>query len=465
MSLPVRNGAPRGIAAPLAQRRTEFLPAILQLQEEAPSPLPRAILWTVLALSAALAAWACVGKLDVVAVAEGRLVPKSQLRIVQPAEGGVMRELLVKEGERVRAGQVLARMDVRATEADAMTVQNEIASRRLQLRRIDAELGVARLQQLPDDPPRLYAQVEAQREARAHAHEASLAEQRTVVARARREVQAAMETQAKLAGALPVLLEQERAFERLARDGYAGKLMVAQRSRERLEAEQDLRAQEHRVEGARAAIDQGERRIAQINASYRAQLQAERVDAEAQLARLLQDLEKFNHRQRQAELRAPADGVVKDLATQTPGAVLAPGTVLMTLVPEGEALVAEVWLANQDAGFVASGQSAKLKLASFPFQRYGMLDAKVVRISADSTERSGDATRAGGVDGTRPSSVAYAYRAQLEPMTQQLRLGEARHALLPGMQLTAEIKLAERTVLEYLLSPVQKLAAEAGRER
>ena len=69
------------------------------------------------------------------------------------------------------------------------------------------------------------------------------------------------------------------------------------------------------------------------------------------------------------------------------------------------------------------------------------------------------------MDGTRPSSVAYAYRAQLEPMTQQLRLGEARHALLPGMQLTAEIKLAERTVLEYLLSPVQKLAAEAGRER
>ncbi len=456
MSLPARNGTHLASAGPLLQRRSEFLPAILQLQEEAPSPLPRVILWTVLVLVAALATWASVGKLDVVAVAEGRLVPKSQLRIVQPAEGGVMRELLVREGERVRVGQVLARMDVRATEADAGSVRNEIALRRLQVRRIDAELGVARMLALPDDPPRLYAQVEAQRDARAQAHEASLAEQRTVVARARREVQAAMETQAKLAGALPVLVEQERAFERLARDGYAGKLMVAQRSRERLDAEQDLRAQEHRVEAARATIDQGERRIAQINASYRAQLQAERGDAEAQLARLLQDLEKFNHRQQLAELRAPVDGVIKDLATQTPGAVLAPGTVLMTLVPEGEALVAEVWLANQDAGFVSSGQVAKLKLASFPFQRYGMLDARVVRISADSTERTGDAAKAG---------VAYAYRAQLEPLTQELRLGEARHALLPGMQLTAEIKLAERTVLEYLLSPVQKIAAEAGRER
>jgi len=438
----------------LPVRRAEFLPALLQLQEEAPSPLPRAVLWTVVGLVAALASWASVGKLDVVAIAEGRLVPKSQLRIVQPAEGGVMRELRVKEGERVRAGQVLARMDVRAAEADAAAVQNEIATRRLQLRRIDAELAGAPLARLPEDPPGLYAQVEAQREARSQAQEANLAEQRSVIARARRDMQAATETRTKLAGALPVLVEQERAFERLAREGYAGKLMVAQRSRERLDAEQDLRAQEHRVEGARAAIEQAERRIAQLAAGYRAQLQGERVEADAQLSRLTQELEKLSHRQRLAELRAPADGVVKDLATQTSGAVLAPGTVLMTLVPDGEALVAEVWLANQDAGFVAGGQSAKLKLASFPFQRYGMLDARVARVSADSSER-GEAAKGG----------SYAYRAQLEPLTQELRMGEARHALLPGMQLTAEIKLAERTVLEYLLSPVQKVALEAGRER
>lgn len=458
MKLPARAGERVGDPKTLA-RRAAFLPSILRLDEEAPSPLPRVVLWTVLALFGALVLWACFGKLDVVAVAEGRLVPRSQLRIVQPAEGGVMRELLVQEGERVGAGQLLARMDMRSAEADAATVGNEIALRRLQLRRIDAELGGTRLAASPEDPVRLHAQVEAQREARALAHEASLAEQRTVVARARRDMQAALETQTKLSGSLPVLAEQERAFERLARDGYAGKLMLAQRSRERHEAEQDLRAQEHRVEGARSSMEQGERRAAQITAGYRAQLQGERVEAEAQLARLLQDLEKLGHRQRLAELRAPAAGIVKDLATQTPGAVLSPGTVLMTMVPDGEALVAEVWLANQDAGFVAGGQGAKLKLASFPFQRYGMLDARVVRVSVDSTERAGstgERTKNGG---------AYAYRAQLEPQAQELRLGEMRHALRPGMQLTAEIKLAERSVLEYLFSPVQKVAAEAGRER
>jgi membrane fusion protein, hemolysin D len=464
VNLPARvGGRPAAAQSTAVSRRAAFLPALLQLQEEMPSPLPRAVLWIVAALAGTLVLWAAFGRLDVVAVAEGRLVPKSQLRIVQPAEGGVMHELLVKEGERVRAGQVLARMDVRAAEADAATARNEIALRRLQLRRVDAELAGVRLEALAEDPPRLHLQVEAQRAARAQAHEASLAEQRTVVARARREMQAALETQAKLSGSLPVLVEQEQAFARLARDGYAGKLMLSQRSRERHEAEQDLRAQEHRVEGARATMEQGARREAQIAAAYRAQLQGERVEAESQLARLEQELEKLSHRQRLAELRAPADGVVKDLATQTPGAVLAPGTVLMTMVPDGEALVAEVWLANQDAGFVAGGQSAKLKLASYPFQRYGMLDARVARVSADSTERTGNA--GSGADGAKAPAGAYAYRAQLEPLAQELRLGEARHALLPGMQLTAEIKLAERTVLEYILSPVQKVAAEAGRER
>ena len=448
MKLPVRAAA----APPARRGDASFLPSILRLQEEAPSPLPRLVLWVVLALAAGLGTWAAVGRLDVIAVAEGRLVPRSQLRIVQPAEGGVMRELLVAEGERVRAGQVLARMDTRATEADAATLRNEIALRRLQLRRVDAELRAAPLAAEAADPPRLLAQVEAQREARVRAHEASLAEERSAIARARREMQAAQETRGKLAAALPMLEEQEQAFAKLAREGFAGKLMLAQRSRERIEAEQDLKAQEHRVESARATIEQGERRVAQISAAYRAQLQSERVDTETQLARQEQELEKLRHRQGQAELRAPADGIVKDLATYTTGAVLAPGAVLMTLVPEREALVAEVWLANHDAGFIAAGQKAKLKLATFPFQKYGMVDARVLRVSADVTERSAE-------------KGSYAYRAQLEPQSLELRLGEARHALLPGMQLTAEIKLDERTVLEYLLSPVRKVAHEAGRER
>jgi len=417
-----------------------------------PSPLARTVLWTVIALVATFAVWMVLGRLDVVAVAEGRLVPRSQLKIVQPAEGGVLRDLLVAEGSRVNAGDVVARMDMRLAQADSQALETELQLRKLQLARIDAELSGGRL---PDGKGDLYEQVEAQREARVRAHENALAEERAVIARARRDMAAAQETRAKLSGALPVLIEQEQAFQRLAKEGYAGKLMLRQRSRERLEAEQDLRAQEHRVESARATNEQAERRMSQLGANYRAQLRGERIEAERERSRLAQELEKLRHRRSLAELRTPAAGVVKDLATQSVGAVLAPGAVLMTLVPDGEALLAEVWLQNQDAGFVHAGQPARIKVASFPFQRYGMLDARVLRISADATERA---------DARRPGA-ALAYRALIELDGQELRSGELRHALLAGMQVSAEIRLAERTVMEYLLSPLQVVASEAGRER
>ncbi len=449
MNLPTR---PRSA---LPATPSELLPAVAVFDGDAASPLPRLVLWTVVALIAALGAWITLARLDVVAVADGRLVPRSQLRIVQPAEGGVLREILVAEGERVRAGQVLGRMDVRAAQADIANLETELALRQLQLRRVDAELAGTRLPPLPEDRLELYTQVEAQRDARAQAYQNSLAEERAVISRAQRDMSAAEETRGKLAGVLPVLIEQERAFERLASEGFAGKLMSRQRSRERLEAEQDLRAQEHRVESARATIEQAERRLGQLTANYRAQLRTERIEAGRERSRSAQELEKLRHRQSLAELRAPADGVVKDLATHTAGTVLAPGAVLMTLVPEGEPLVAEVWLQNQDAGFVRAGQPAKVKFASYPFQRYGMLDGRVLRISADSTDRA---------EAGKPAA-AYAYRALVELASQQLRAGESAHQLLAGMQLSAEIRLAERTMLEYLLSPVQKVAAEAGRER
>src|SRR3546814_394985 len=127
--------------------------------------------------------------------------------------------------------------------------------------------------------------------------------------------------------------------------------------------------------------------MSQSNSDYRQKLEAERVTIFAEYQQLEQEWAKQAHRNSLLELRAPQAGIIKDLATHTPGTVVSPGTVLMTLVPNNEALLAEVWVKNSDAGFVHEGHEVKVKLSAYPFQKYGMVDGKVLRVGADATDK------------------------------------------------------------------------------
>lgn len=429
----------------------EFHPAMVRLQELAPSPLGRRMLWALLLFLAGLLAWATFGRLDIVAVAEGRLVPDTYLKIVQPADAGVVKEILVKEGELVREGQVLMRMDAALSDSDLKALAADFQNKRLSLRRIDAQLAGTPLTRRADDPPELFAQVQAQYLANRQAYESALAQERALLDKARSDRAAAEAVKKKLAQVLPYYREQEAAYARLEKGGFAGRLMVTDKQRERIEKEQDLRAQEAVIASAAATIEQEQRKIAQISADYRRQLQTERVDIANQFERAAQELAKQEHRRGYLELRAPQDGLVKDLATHTVGTVASPGTILMTLVPKDEKLRAEVWVRNDDIGFVRESQPVKVKLAAFSFQKYGMLEGSVAQIGADAADPE--------------AKQRLAYRTLVNLRTQTLEADGVRYRLAPGMQVSAEIHLGTRTVLEYLLSPVQKAFQEAARER
>jgi HlyD family secretion protein len=447
---------------PALPEATVFSPEALAVDERPASPLPRFILRACAALFAALLVWAAIGKLDVVAIAEGKLVPASYLKIVQPAEQGIVREILVREGERVAAGQLLMRMDAKLADADLSVVRRDLALRSLQIRRIDAELSGSALSRMDDDPPRLYAEVAAQWAANRRAQEDALAQERSVLEQARQNYAAAGEVKAKLEQTLPHYRAQEEAFAKLSREGYAGTLLAQDKKRERIEKERDLQSQRHAIQSARAAIAQSERKLAQIQSEYQQKLQVERVELDSQRQKLEQELAKQEHKQALLELRATQAGFVKDLATHTPGTVVAPGTIIMTLVPADELLRAEVWVSNEDVGFVHAGQSTKVKLTAFTFQKYGMLDGRVTRVSADAAEQA-PASAVAKSESQRALGAAYKTLVDLD--AQHLDSDGHRYQLTPGMQVTAEIKLGERTVLEYLLSPVTKAFQEAGRER
>ena len=443
----------------------DFSPALLRIQERPPAPLAGWMLRLLIALAAAVVLWTTLGRLDIVAVAEGKLVPASYLKIVQPAEQGIVKEILVTEGESVRQGQVLVRMDPVQTEADARSVEAEVHNKRLALRRIDAQLSGKTLARRKGDPAPLYARVQAQYASNVRAYETALAQERALLEKARHDLAGAQATKAKLEQTLPHYLEQEKAFEKLAREGFAGRILYTDKRRERIEREQDLRTQEATIRASQALIEQSERKIAQITADYLRQLQTERVETAAQLEKASQELAKQSRRRELLELRAPQAGVVKDLATHTAGTVAAPGTILMTLVPQGDRLVAEVWVSNDDVGFVRSGQSAKLKLAPFQFQKYGLLEGRVLSVNADATEAPSANTRSDASAGRERPVGPLAFRAIVELAKQELVADGERFALQPGMQVASEIHLGTRSVLEYLLSPVRRAFHEAGRER
>lgn len=458
--MPITNRITKLQAEPL-----DFAPAILRTQHQPPSPLPRLVLHGLLALFALMLLWAALGRLDIIAVAPGKLVPVSYLKVVQPAESGIVKEILVQEGDAVRQGQALVRMDPQISEADNRQLQEELRSKSLQVRRIDAELTGTPLKKLSDDPPQLFIQVEAQYRARRQAYQDALDAERALLAKARSDLKSALEVQAKLEQTLPIYQAQEAGWNQLAREGYAGKLLAMDRSRSRIEAAQDLKAQQATVASLKASISQSEKRLAQIGSNYRQQLHNERVEAEGQYHKLQQDWDKQSYRHRLLELKAPQDGVIKDLATHTTGSVVSPGTILMTLVPHNDPLQAEVWVSNLDAGFVRPRQPVKLKLAAYPFQRYGMLDGDVKHISPDASELPKANDDQGSPEAGEGAATPSGYRALVALKSPFLEVDEQRHPLVPGMQVAAEIHLGTRTVLEYLLSPVKKVAYEAARER
>ena len=436
----------------------DFAPGILKVQNKPPSPLPRIVLYGLLALFLVAILWIIFGRLDIVAVAQGKLVPLTYVKIVQPADAGIVEKIFVKEGQIVQAGEVLMRMDTKLADADSKTVMADYQRRSIQLRRIDAEMSSQPFAKQANDPDNLYQQADAQYRANRQAYQDAVGQEQALLSKAREDLAASREVQGKLKQTLPMYQNNEQAYEQLAKEGYAGKLEAADKSRERIEKEQDLRTQTYNVASLQASIAQSQKKLAQITSNYRQQLQQERVEALAQYQKLEQDWAKQSHKNTLLELKAPQAGIVKDLGTHTEGTVVSPGAVLMTLVPKDELLQAEVWIENEDAGFMRTNQPVKVKILSYQFQKYGMVDGAVTHIGADASEAKQDGE-------TKDKAAPAKYRALINLKAQNLNVDGKRFNLAPGMQVTAEVKLGTRTILEYMLSPVKKAFHEAGRER
>ncbi|WP_038203759.1 HlyD family type I secretion periplasmic adaptor subunit [Xenophilus azovorans] len=440
-----------------------FLPAALSLQETPVHPAPRRLAWVLMALFAIALAWAILGRVDIVAVAPGRIVVSERTKVVQPLERSVVQRILVKDGDHVQAGQPLVELDPTAASADRASVREALRAAESDLLRSRALLHALPAQQragpapalLPEAvPPEWSAEdlsaARSQLAAEWNDIAAKLARAAAEIARRQAEAATVRELIAKLEGTLPIVRQREADFRRLAHEGFMSGHATQDRTRERIEIERDLAAQRARLAEAGAALRESEQGRAAYLAETRHALSQRAADAGLKRQQAMQEQAKAAQRERLATLAAPVDGTVQQLAVHTEGGVVTEAQPLMVVVPDEAQVTAEVLLENKDIGFVRPGQAAEVKLETFPYTRYGTVPATVTRVTADAVN---DEKR-----GAVFPVTLMLERGDIDVDGQRIRLG-------PGMNLTAEVKTGKRRVIEFLLSPVQRMGDESLRER
>jgi hemolysin D len=455
----------RILSARFTRDEREFLPAALEIVESPPSPTAR---WTGLIIMSLLAAallWSCLGRLDIVAVAEGRIIPSGRVKIIQPLEPGVIRAIHVQDGMAVRQGQVLVELDPTSAGADRERQAGELAAAEVSAARLRALLAATSIKDLETaftPPPSVAADlVTTQRQlmiGQWNDYEARLGVMRDEATRRRGE-RASVE--AAIAGfnrTIPILRERQQIRATLESKGFGSRVALLEDSQRLATEERELAVQRERLVELTAAVKVADNQARQFQTEARRTLLTELTDTERKIASLRQDLIRADLRQQQQTLRAPIDGVVQQLSVHTIGGVVTQAQQLMVIVPDGDTLEIEAALQNRDVGFVQAGQPAEIKIETFLFTRYGTIPGRVVSVSADAIV---DPNRTATSD--QAASPVYVTRVRLDRATLDVDGRTVR--LAPGMRASVEVKTGRRRVIEYLLSPLIRYRDESLRER
>ena len=375
--------------------------------------------WIIIAICVSVAGfvgWAQWAELDQVTRAPGKVVPFERVQVVQSEEGGVIRALNVREGDLVKAGELLVELDTVQLSASAEEISSRVAALRSRMARIDAELF--------NKPLRFPSSLSA--------YPDFIANQRQLFFRRK----AALNAELQSLRAMADLQQQELDLNLpLVETGDVARSEIIRMER---------------------AIVETKGRISNIRAQYVRELQTEFTQTEEELAGAEQVLTQRQDSVRAAVLVAPTDGIVKNVRLTTIGGILRPGDEMLQIVPTGQKLIVEAKVPPRDIAFVTIGQRARVNFDAFDSSVYGSGDGKVVYISPDTlSEESSD------------GAVSSYYRVNLEVETTSMlpRFVDEGAQLQPGMTATAEILTGSQTVWEYLTKPILKTTRQSMQER
>jgi len=418
-----------------------------------PTMVVRMVSLSICAMVALTLSFAYVAKMDIVVSVQGKVIPSGKSKVVQPLEPGIVRSVLVHDGQKVKAGDVLVELDPTSTGADRERLQHDAWEAQAEVLRSSAQLsGASSIGAPAGMPAAVVANQTATLQARLSEQRAKLAGLDADLSKRRADSDAIKSNLAQLRASLPLVRQKHQMREDMAKTGHLAQSSVLETQLELMNADKELAVQANRLKESQAGYQTAVQQRVQAVAEFKARSSNELADAVKRQNAAEQELVKANQRWTQQTLRAPIDGVVQQLAVTTVGGVVTAAQPLLTLVPEQSALEIEAQVMNRDIGHLQVGQRVINKIETFDFTRYGFVDGEVLWVGTDAVQ-------------DQKLGLVYPVRIRLNqtrtPNAVNGRYGEVS----AGMNVTADIRTDERRMLEYLLAPLLRYQQEALRER
>lgn len=445
----------RFINGDIEKQETEFLPAILEVTETPPSPTGRLVMWTILLFIVVGIIWALVGHINEVAVASGKVIPTGQVKTVQVKNKGIIKEIFVREGQHVSEGDKLVVLDPTSTEANYDSLSQRAAYFKLDIERLEAELEGKSF--VPQEDKNLEpADIMAEKnlyQTRVSQHRAELDAARSAVLQREAAYTAEASNLEKYRGMLEIAIEKEKRLQELSQQNAISEFQLLEQTSQRINLEESYAAQQSTLAKAQAELSEANDRLANVESSYQKDVMASLVESRKQYLSYSEEIKKADEDQRLSTITAPCSGRVYNLSVHTVGGIVTEAQPLLVIVPDGVELELEVWADNKDIGFIKEGQEAEVKVATFNFQKFGVVKAVVDEIAADAYSDKTDPERDNK------------YRLLLKMDNDSLDINGTDTALSPGMKVDAEIKIREKRIIDFFLDPFRKYTSEALRER
>jgi hemolysin D len=457
----------------------QFLPAALEILETPASPVGRTIAGLIILFFAIAIAWATFGRVDIIATAQGKIVPTGRTKTIQPLETGIVSVIHVQDGDKVTAGQILIELDRTVAQAERKHVASDLIASQLDVSRLAALRDNFESTTVPCDfvtPPGAsqadVARTRSSMRAQAGEQLAKIAALDRQIEQKRAEADSVVAAITKIDATMP-LVEETASIRKKAMEIQFGNHIAYLDAQTKLVEQQNERMVQQgklvEIDAARKALEE---QIDQTKAGYEHQVLNDLADADKKVAELSQDLIKADQKMEQQTLRSPIDGTVQQLAVHTVGGVVTPAQQLMVIVPSDSHLEVEAMISNRDIGFISVGQQAEVKIDTFNFTRYGLLRGKVVSVSHDAIvrdkpdQKTADKKPGGALsDSSEPQGQELSYSSRVSLDQTQMLIEGRMVNLEPGMAVTVEVKTGTRRIIEFLMSPVLRYRQESLRER